>query len=72
MSERDEAKFALWLATPVGKMGPSYPLGISRVGPASIINPLLTKREVKMAVTWPHFLFFFLAFFIDRVEYPAI
>ena len=47
-------------------MGPSYPLGISRVGPASLINPLLTKREVKMAVSWPHFLFFFWLFLLTE------
>ena len=61
-SGQDEAKPALCLATPVGKMGSSCPLGISRVGPASVINPLLTKREVKMAVSWPHF-FLFLLFY---------
>ena len=60
-SERDEAKFALWLATPVGKMGPSYPLGISRVGPASLINPLLTEREVKRLYLG---LIFFFSFFL--------
>ena len=45
-SEQDEANPTFWLATQAGKMNSSYPLGISRVGPASksslfshIINP---------------------------------
>ena len=50
-----------------GKMGSSCPLGISRVGPARksspfgyVINPLLTKREVKMAEYWSRSFFAFL------------
>ena len=33
-SGQDEVNPAFWLATQAGKMGPSCPLGISRVGPA--------------------------------------
>ena len=53
-SGQDGANLAFRLATP------SFALAISRVGPASksfvfgkIINPLLSKREVKMAEYWP-------------------
>ena len=31
---QNEVNSAFWLATQVGKMSPSFPLGISRVGPS--------------------------------------
>ena len=49
-SGQDEASTVFPLATRAGKTGSSYPLGISRVGPARTsyllghtINPLMTK-----------------------------
>ena len=30
---QDDVNSVFWLATQVGKMSPSFPLGISRVGP---------------------------------------
>ena len=49
-SGQDDHNPAFWLATQVGKMGPSCPLTISHVGPARKhslfghkINPLSTK-----------------------------
>ena len=40
---QDEVNSAFWLATQVGKMSPSFPLGISRVGPA--------KKVILIAMT---------------------
>ena len=37
---KDEANLAFWSATRMGKMGPFFPLGISRVGPARKISLL--------------------------------
>ena len=61
MSRQDNANPEFWLATRVGKMGPSCQLGISHVGPVRkvllfghVINPLLNDKLraclVKMAV----------------------
>ena len=43
VSGQDEANLAFWLATRAGKIGPSCPLGISRVVPAR-----------KGSVLWPY------------------
>ena len=53
---------------------PSCRLGISRLSPASfcyghIINPVLTKREVKMSGYWPRS--FLLAWSITHISIPT-
>ena len=67
VSGQDEPNPALELAIRAGKMALSCPLGITRCparkisrsrSRSHIINPLLTKREVKMAGYWPRSFFF--------------
>ena len=63
VSGQDEPNLALSLATRAGKMELSCLLGIRTLSRkytdhalvlfSHIINPLLTKREVKMAGYWP-------------------
>ena len=69
-SGQDEANPVFRLATQAGKMGLSYPPGISRVGPARksslfghIMNPLLTKL---VRLRWRDIGVVLFCVFIDR------
>ena len=61
--EEYKANPVFWLATQESKMGPSWPPGISRVGPAR-----KTFRCGRMIIHWPNFVTVLLVFILDDLN----
>ena len=62
-NEEYKANPVFWLASQEGKKGPSWPPGISRVGPAR-----KTFRCGRMIIHWPNLITVLLVFILDDLN----